>query len=389
VSSREGARPAAALARAHSIADLRRIAQRRLPRAVFEFIDGGAEDETTLRDNRAALERIRLVPRVLGDASDPQTQTTILGQPAHAPLVVAPMGCCMLAWPNADLAIARAAASVGIPYTMSTMAAISIERMADALQGELWFQLYVLKDHAFNDQLVDRAWAAGFRTLVVTVDLQTGGRRERDLRNGLSVPLKPSLRLALDGLTHPHWALQMLTSGMPQFENVRGYLADKGVGLSIAARVGQSLDAAWGWHDLARLRERWKGRLAVKGVLHPADATRMVELGVDAIWVSNHGGRQLDGAVATADALPAIAAAVNGKAAVLLDSGVRRGVDILKARARGAQAVAVGRAALYGAAAGGEEGARLALRMLIDELRVALMLHGTRTIDEVTPAPIA
>jgi isopentenyl diphosphate isomerase/L-lactate dehydrogenase-like FMN-dependent dehydrogenase len=389
VSSREGARPAAALARAHSIADLRRIAQRRLPRAVFEFIDGGAEDETTLRDNRAALERIRLVPRVLGDVSDPQTQTTILGQPAHAPLVVAPMGCCMLAWPNADLAIARAAASVGIPYTMSTMAAISIERMADALQGELWFQLYVLKDHAFNDQLVDRAWAAGFRTLVVTVDLQTGGRRERDLRNGLSVPLKPSLRLALDGLTHPHWALQMLTSGMPQFENVRGYLADKGVGLSIAARVGQSLDAAWGWHDLARLRERWKGRLAVKGVLHPADATRMVELGVDAIWVSNHGGRQLDGAVATADALPAIAAAVNGKAAVLLDSGVRRGVDILKARARGAQAVAVGRAALYGAAAGGEEGARLALRMLIDELRVALMLHGTRTIDEVTPAPIA
>ncbi|MFT3821138.1 MAG: alpha-hydroxy acid oxidase [Rubrivivax sp.] len=374
------------LAQAHSIADLRRIAQRRLPRAVFEFIDGGAEDEITLRDNRAAFERARLVPRVLNDVAAPRLQTTILGRPAAAPLLVAPMGCCMLAWPQADLAIARAAASLGLPYTMSTMAAIGIEQMADAVQGELWFQLYVLKDHAFNDRLVERARAAGYRTLVVTADLQTGGRRERDLRNGLSVPLKPGLRLALDGITHPHWALQMLASGMPQFENVRGYLGDAGAGLSIAARVGQSLDAAWSWQHLARLRDRWPGPLAVKGVLHPADAERLARMGVDAIWTSNHGGRQLDGALAAADALPAIAAAVNGKAAVLLDSGVRRGVDILKARTLGAQAVAVGRAALYGAAAGGEAGAKRALQMLIDELRTALMLHGTPAVDELAPA---
>ncbi len=365
------------LEQALSIADLRAIAQRRLPKSVFEFIDGGAEEEATLADNRAAFTRTRVLPRVLNDVSAPDLRTQIVGTPAAAPLVVAPMGSCMLGWPEADICIARAAASLGIPYTLSTMSTTSIERLASAVQGELWFQLYVLKDRDFNDKLVDRAHAAGYGTLVVTVDLPAGGKRERDLRNGIQVPIKMGWRHVLDGITHPHWAWQMLRGGLPDFENVRGYMGNQGAGLTIAARVGQSLDAAYNWRDLARLRERWHGKLLVKGVEHPADAERLASLGVDGIWVSNHGGRQLDGAVASADALALIAQALGNRVPLLVDSGVRRGVDILKARALGAQAVAVGRAALWGACAGGEAGARRALTILVEELRLAMKLAGT------------
>ena len=369
------------LAQALSIDDLRTLARRRLPPAVFDFIDGGAEDETTLRDNRAAFERIRLVPRVLNDVANPILSTSIAGTPARAPLVVAPMGSCALGWPGADIAIARAAASLGVPYTLSTMATTGIERMADAVQGELWFQLYVLKNREFNAQLVERARAAGYRTLVVTVDLQAGGKRERDLRNGISVPLRMNLPQVLGALSRPGWLLQMMRTGAPEFENVRGYLGDQSAGLTIAARVGQNLDASFGWDDLARLRERWPGKLLVKGVEHPVDAARLASLGADGVWVSNHGGRQLDGAIATADALGPVAAAVGGKLAILVDSGVRRGVDILKARVRGADAVAVGRPVLFGACVGGEAGARRALEILIDELRLAMKLAGTPSLE--------
>lgn len=370
------------LAQAFSIADLRVIAKHRLPRAAFEFIDGGAEDEITLRENRAAFERVRLVPRILNDVSAPDMSTTLAGRAAQAPIVIAPMGSCMLAWPQADIAIARAPAALGLPYTLSTKSTTSIEAMAGAVHGELWFQLYVLKDHDFNDKLVDRAQSAGYGALVVTVDLQAGGKRERDLRNGIKVPLRLSVRQVLSGMVHPGWALQMLRGGSPQFENVRGYMGQQDANLTIAAKVGQSLDPAYGWNDLARLRERWKGKLLIKGVEHPEDASRLADLGVDGIWVSNHGGRQLDGAVASADALPAIAAEVAGKIPLLIDSGVRRGVDILKARMLGAQAVAVGRAVLYGAAAGGEAGAKRALQILIDELRLSMMLSGVASLPD-------
>lgn len=365
------------LEQALSIADLRAIARRRLPRSVFDFIDGGAEEEATLADNRAAFQRVRVLPRVLNDVSTPDLSTEIVGKQAAAPLVIAPMGSCMLGWPEADIAIARAAATLGIPYTLSTMSTTSIERMAKAVQGTLWFQLYVLKNRDFNDKLVDRAHAAGYSTLVVTVDLPAGGKRERDLRNGLQVPLKFDWRHLLAGITHPHWSWQMLRGGLPDFENVRGYMGNENAGLTIAARVGQSLDASYNWSDLARLRERWHGKLLVKGVQHPADADRLVSLGVDGIWVSNHGGRQLDGAVASADSLTSVEQAVAGRVPLLLDSGVRRGVDILKARALGAQAVAVGRAALWGACAGGEAGVHRALSILIEELRLAMKLAGT------------
>jgi L-lactate dehydrogenase (cytochrome)/(S)-mandelate dehydrogenase len=370
------------LARALSIADLRKLAQRKLPRSVFEFIDGGAEDELTLKENRAAFERLRLAPRVLTDVSAPDIATDIVGKPASAPFIIAPMGSCMLAWPQADIALARAAAKFGIPYTLSTMSTTSIERMAGAVDGRLWFQLYVLRDHAFNDRLVERAAAAGYETLVVTVDLQAGGKRERDLRNGISIPLRMRGRHLWEGITHPGWALRMLGAGLPEFENVRGLMSDTSAGLTIAALVGQNLDAAWDWDDLKRLREKWRGKLLVKGVEHAGDAARMVELGVDGLWISNHGGRQFDGALASMDALPYIAQTVRGRVPLLLDSGVRRGVDALKARVLGAQAVAVGRAALFGAAAGGQNGVERALEILTGELRLAMKLAGTPTLLE-------
>ena len=371
-------------ARYLSIEDFRQAARRRLPRAIFDFIDGGAEDELTLRDNRQAFERIRLLPRVLNDVSAPQLEGELLGASVKAPLVVAPMGSCMLAWPEADIAIARAAVAHGIPYTLSTMSTTSIERMARAVQGTLWFQLYVLKDQGFNLQLIDRAQAHGYGALVVTVDLQAGGKREKDFRNGITIPLRPSWRLLRDGLTHPAWAWQLLRGGLPQFENVAGYGGMANNGLPIAARVGQSLDDAFSWENLARMRDRWQGRLLVKGVEHPDDARRLVDMGVDGIWISNHGGRQLDGAIATADALPMIAQAVPGTP-LIIDSGVRRGVDVYKARSLGAAGAAVGRAVLYGAAVAGEAGAYRALQILIDELKLSLKLSGAASVADLGP----
>ena len=377
------------LERALSIADLRRLAQRRLPRSVFEFIDGGAEDEVTLADNRAAFERIRLVPRVLVDVSQPRLETDILGLQAAAPFVIAPMGSCVLAWPGADLAIARAAASLGIPYTLSTMSTTSLERVAAEISGRLWFQLYVLRERAFTESLVERARAADYETLVVTVDLPTGGKRERDLRNGISIPLRVDTRHCIEALMHPGWTLGMLRGGLPQFENVRGLLGQGDPGLTIAAKVGRNLDAAFDWESLARIRDRWPRKLVVKGVMHPADAARLAGMGVDGIWVSNHGGRQLDGAIASVQGLPAVHAAVQGRAALLIDSGVRRGVDALKAVASGAQAVAIGRAALFGAGAGGEAGVRRALEILVDELARAMQLSGVARLCEADASLLA
>ena len=350
---------------------------------MFEFIDGGAEDELTLADNRAAFERLRFVPRVLNDVSNPDISTDLFGAMASAPIVIAPMGSCMLAWPDADIAIARAASTHGIPYTLSTMSTTSIERMAKAVPGPLWFQLYVLRDHAFNQKLVDRAWANGFKTLVVTLDLQAGGKRERDLRNGISIPLRLSLQHVIEGATHPRWAWNMLRGGLPAFENIRGYMGETDAGLTIAARVGQALDPGFDWDDLRKLRDGWPGKLVIKGVEHPDDAARLVDLGADGLWVSNHGGRQLDGAMASADALPLVAKATRGQVPLLVDSGIRRGADILKARALGATAACIGRAALFGAAIAGEQGVKTVLEILTDELKLAMKLSGTRSFKGV------
>lgn len=376
--------------RAYSIADLRGMAERRLPRAIFDFFDGGAEDEITLRDNRAAFERVRLLPRVLNEVRAPDLSCEILGGPSKQPFVIAPTGGIGIAWPGADLAIARTARSLGIPYTLSTNATASIEDIAREGPERLWFQLYVLRDRAFVEKLVARAEAAGYEALVPTVDLAAGGKRERDFRNGFTIPPRLQVRDVLAAVTRPAWTLRIVRNGgLPDFVNVRGYGGTKETGLRLGSSVGRDIDPAFCWEDLARLRDRWKRKLVVKGVSRVDDAERLVAMGVDGVWVSNHGGRQLDGAVASLDAMTAIARAVGKRVAVLMDGGVRRGIDALKARALGAQAVAIGRAALYGIAAGGEEGARQALGILTTEFVRGMQLCGVRSIAEVTADLVA
>jgi len=376
--------------RAYSIADLRGMAERGLPRAIFDFFDGGAEDELTLRENRAAFERVRLLPRVLNEVRTPDLSCEILGGPSKQPFVIAPTGGIGIAWPGADLAIARTARSLGIPYTLSTNATASIEEIVREGPERVWFQLYVLRDRAFVAKLVDRAEAAGCEALIPTVDLAVGGKRERDFRNGFTIPPRLKARDVFAAALRPAWSLRIARNGgLPDFPNVRGYGGTHARGVRLGSSVGRDIDPGFCWEDVARLRERWKRKLVVKGVSRVDDAERLVAMGIDGIWVSNHGGRQLDGAIASLEAMSAIARAVGNRAAVLMDGGVRRGIDALKARALGAQGVAIGRAALYGIAVGGEHGARQALGILTSELARAMQLCGARSIAEVTPDLIA
>ncbi|CAM9688040.1 unnamed protein product, partial [Phaeothamnion confervicola] len=295
-----------------NIGDLRLAAKRRLPRAIFDFFDGGAEDEIALRDNRAAYERTRLAPHVLRDVSKIDMSCEILGGPSKMPLVIAPTGGIGIGWPGADVAIARAAARHGIPYTLSTTSTATIEAVAEANgSGRRWFQLYILYDRDFTDGLMERARAAGYEALVVTVDLPVGGKRERDAYNRFTQPFRPGLAQVLEAFTKPGWALRILANGgLPTLENLRGFDHKKSETLvSISSSVGQNLDSAFDYTGLQRLRDLWKGKLIVKGVARADDAERIVELGADGIWISNHGGRQLDGSLATLDTLPSMVAA--------------------------------------------------------------------------------
>lgn len=369
----------------YNIEDLRRGAKQRLPRAIFDFFDGGAEDEITLQDNRAAFQRLRLLPKVLQDVAAVDTECEIIGGPSKFPMVVAPTGGIGMGRPGADLAIARTAATLGIPYTLSTNATASIEAIAEHAPGRLWFQLYVLQDRGFMEKLIARAEAAGFEALVPTVDLAVGGKRERDFRNGFSTRFKPQLRHYLEGIRKPAWALGILANGgLPDFINIRGYRGSTQSGATLASSVARDTDPAFNWDDLARMRDRWKRKLIIKGVSRVDDAKRLIAMGVDGIWVSNHGGRQLDGAIASFDAMTAITAAVSGKVAVIMDGGIRRGADLFKIRAMGGQAGAIGRAGLYGVATGGEPGARRALDILTDELIRTMQLCGTPRVADIT-----
>ncbi len=369
--------------RAHSIEDLRGLARRRLPRAVFDFFDGGAEDEGTLRDNRAAFERVRLAPKVLVDVSKVDTRTTILGGASSLPIAVAPTGAVGFGWRGGDVAIARAAAAFGIPYGLSTSATASIERIAREAPGRLWFQAYILKQFDFTLTLIERARAAGYEALMITVDLTVGGKRERDFRNDFSIPFRFTRRNIVDFALRPAWALDMLFRGVPAMENMEGFTpAGSSNTTAIASSVGRNYDPSFDWDRLKAIRDNWDRKLIVKGIVRPDDAERAAAIGCDAIIVSNHGGRQLDGGIATLDALPGVVGAVGGKMSVLVDSGVRRGRDVVKALALGAEAVLIGRATLYGACAAGEAGARRAIEILKDELIRTMQLCGvTRTSD--------
>lgn len=368
---------------AWSIADLRHLAQRRLPRAVFDFFDGGAEDEITLRDNVEAFRRTRLMPNVLHDVSQIDCSTLLLGVPSALPMAIAPTGAAGFGRRGSDIDIARAAAAAGIPYTLSSTATASIEQIADAAPGRHWFQAYILRNKPFLHGLIDRALAADYEALVITVDLPVGGKRERDFRNDFSIPFRFTVKNLLDFSTSPAWALDMLFKGLPVMENLIGLDTQATDAAAIASSVGRNYDPAFDWDALQVLRERWPRKLIIKGILNPRDALRVAQMGGDAVIVSNHGGRQLDGAPATFDALPAVVAALNGRIPVMLDGGIRRGSDIVKALAAGADGVLLGRATLFGAAAAGQAGAARALTILADELKRTMQLCGARDIASI------
>jgi (S)-mandelate dehydrogenase len=373
------------LGEAVNIEDLRRLAKRRLPRAIFDFFDGGAEDEVTLRDNRAAFERVRLLPKVLVNVAQVDTSTEIFGKKANLPLAIAPTGGISAGRYGAELILARAAKAWGVPFTMATPSAFTIERVAEEVGGRLWYQLYCVRNLEFRSKLVERARQAGYEAILVTVDLPVSGKRERDPRNGFHTPYSPNWKNSRDVIFKPAWALDMLRNGLPGMANLEGYPFTTPSGTDIVTAVGREMDAGLDWEYIRKLRDQFPGKLLLKGVERPDDAERAVSVGCDGIVISNHGGRQLDGAAATLDALPAISRAVGNKLTVLLDGGVRRGVDILKARALGAQAVLTGRATLFGAMAGGEQGAKRALEILSSELVRAMQLCGVRSAAEIGP----
>ena len=373
------------IATCYSIGDLRRLAQRRLPRSIFDFYDGGAEDESTMDENRAAFQRHRLAPRALVDVANASPASSLFGQPTGLPMAIGPTGALGFGWRDADLHLARAAGKHNIPFTLSSSGTASIEAVAKASSGRLWFQAYVLRNQEFFWKMIARAEHAGFEALVITVDLPVGGKRERDFHNQFSVPFRITRRNALDFALHPRWTLDLLRRGIPVFENLRGLELAARSATEIASSVGRSYDPGFDWDRLAQVRARWPRKLIVKGISRGDDARRLLALGCDAIVVSNHGGRQLDGAVATLDALPEVVRAVSGRIPVLLDGGIRRGTDVAKALALGASGVLLGRATLFGVAAGGAAGALKALDILRDEFLRTLQLCGVCSPEGLTP----
>ena len=374
------------LARSHSIADLRRLAKRRLPRAVFDYADGAAEDEVTARRNEAAFEDYDLLPRVLRDVSSVDLSTTVLGTPVSMPVMLAPTGMTRLFHHDGETAAARAAHRAGVVYTLSSLSTVSIEDLAKASDGPRWFQIYVWKDRGLVREFFDRCRAAGYDALMLTVDMPVLGQRERDLRNGMTIPPSLTLGSALDAALHPSWWWNFLTKPRIGFANVAGK-GDAGRGdlTALWTYINTQFDPSVTWRDLEWMIGEWNGAFAVKGVLDAEDAARAAALGARGIVVSNHGGRQLDHSPASLDALPVVVEAVAGRAEVILDGGIRRGADVAKALALGARACAIGRAYLYGIGAGGEQGVDRALELLRAELRRALALLGCASVTALGP----
>jgi len=366
--------------KAVNIADLREIARRKLPRSVFGFIDGGAYDERTLRDNEADLARLRFAPRVMVDVSQRKQSVQILGEALNSPMILGPTGLAGLLWPDGDLHIARATAAMGVGFCQSTNSNASIEQLAHHGRQDFWFQLYIQKDRGMTEALIQRAWDAGSRVLVVTVDLPVQGPRERDVRNGFTVPPRIGLDNIFDYASKLSWLLRLGRGPRFTFGNLVAPGAPAQKLMSLAQHISASFDASVNWKDLDWLRDRWRGRIAVKGILRADDALRALSHGADAVMVSNHGGRQLDGVPSAAAALPAIAEAISGKIPVLMDGGIRRGGDIVKALALGADACLIGRAGLYGLASGGQVGVERAIAILQKEIDITLALLGVPDI---------
>lgn len=368
------------LAKALTIADLRRIARLRTPRSVFDYTDGAAEAEISLRRARSLFAQLEFRPSVLHDVSEVDTTTTMLGQPATQPFAFAPTGFTRMMNHEGETAVARVAEQTGIPYSLSTMGTTSIEDVAAAApRARKWFQLYVWKDRSAGEDLVKRAANAGFEALMLTVDVPVAGARLRDVRNGFTIPPTLTAKTVLDAATHPAWWMNLLTTKPLQFASLTSW---KG---TIAELLDMLFDPTMTIEDLAWLRSIWSGPLIVKGIQTVEDAKRVVDAGADAIVLSNHGGRQLDRAPVPLRILPEVAAAVGGQAEIYLDTGVLSGADIVAAKALGADACLVGRAYLYGLMAGGERGVARAAEILTTEVRRTMQLLGARTVNDLNP----
>jgi L-lactate dehydrogenase (cytochrome) len=376
------------LAACHDIGDLRRAARRLIPTPVFDYVDGAADEELTVRANVAAFRQWRFLPRVLTDVSSVDTSTSIFGRPVPVPFALAPVGYTRMLHPDGESGAARSAVRHGLPYTLSTMATTSIEDLAAAVSGTapggssgqgsaLWFQLYVLKDRAQVADLLDRAWEAGYRALVVTVDTTVAGNRIRDKRNGLSIPPELSLQTIVQVASRPAYWYRLLSGPALDYANFAGRPR------TTIMQTASFFDPQLNWDDIASLRSSWKGKLVIKGPLGPADAVRAVDAGCDGIQLSNHGGRQLDRVISPVELIEPVREAVGSAVTILADSGIRHGADVVVALALGADAAVLGRAYVYGLMAGGEAGVDRALDLVTEQFRSTLALLGMTSITEL------
>jgi L-lactate dehydrogenase (cytochrome) len=374
------------LSRAASVADLRRISKRRLPRGVFDYVDGAAEDEVTARRNTDAFREVQFRPRVLRDVASVDLSTTLLGKPLAFPLVLAPTGFTRMVDSQGELAVARAAARADLPYTLSTMGTRSIEEVAAVCPGRKWFQVYVWRDRELVKEMLGRAAAAGYEAIVITVDVPVLGRRERDVRSGFTLPPKLGIDTIMEGLLHLGWTLDLLQAEPISFANIFRLDDVSAVNpVSLAEHVNAQFDPRLSWDDIGWFRSNWDGPILIKGIQTVEDARIAVDTGVEGVILSNHGGRQLDSAPPPLELVAPVADAVGDRVEIICDGGIRRGSDIAKAVALGARAAMIGRAYLYGLGAGGERGVDFVLALLRSGLRQTMQLAGATSIAELTP----
>ena len=365
------------------IEDLRRVAKRKVPKMFYDYVASGSWTETTLRENSSDFDPIKFRQRVLVNMEGRSLATKMIGQDVHMPLAIAPTGFTGMMHADGEILAARAAEKFGIPFSLSTMSICSIEDVAENTSAPFWFQLYVMRDREFMENLIKRAQAAKCSALILTADLQVLGQRHRDIKNGLSAPPKPTLMNILNLMTKPEWGLAMLNTERRTFRNIVGHAKNVGDLSSLSSWTSEQFDPRLSWDDVARIKDLWGGKLIIKGIMEPEDAEMAVKYGADAIVVSNHGGRQLDGAPSSIRALPDVVQAVGSQTEVWLDSGIRSGQDMLKAWAMGARGFMTGRAFLYGLGAYGEDGVTRALQIMYNEMDITMAFTGHRELQGV------
>ena len=376
-----------ALDKITDIEDLRVVAKRKVPKMFYDYVDSGSWTQTTYRNNETDFDRIKLRQRVLVDMDNRSLASTMIDTPVHMPVAIAPTGFTGMMWADGEIQAAKAAEKFGVPFSLSTMSICSIEDVASHTSAPFWFQLYVMRDKAFMQNLIDRAKAANCSALILTADLQVLGQRHKDIKNGLSAPPKPTLTNMLNLMTKPEWCMNMLGTKRRTFGNIVGHAQGVGDLSSLSSWTAEQFDPALSWDDVARIKELWGGKLIIKGIMEPEDAILAAKSGADALVVSNHGGRQLDGAPSSIAALSDIVQAVKAERSdieVWLDSGIRSGQDVLKAIAMGAKGTMIGRAFLYGLGAYGEDGVRRALELIYKECDVSMAFCGHTDVQKVT-----